>query len=169
MKRYVIIFLTFAVLSLMACQQAFQNHQNSVDIEQFRSLQKIKDYLNKNIASTGFGGKPYCAYEVLDAEHKDENFNVYSLVVCQEYYSDQQELKQGTGSALPVALVIQKEGINFHIVSHRIPRDGALYAEDMPLIFSQKFRAKIQSETIDEQNERVKSLQNEIEKEAGID
>jgi hypothetical protein len=168
MKRYLLNFLTFLNLALVGCQWTLNDQGNGIPLEQFSSIESIKDYLNTNVAITGFGGKPYCAYEVLDAQQDGKNINIYLWTVCQEYYSDKQKLRQGTGAVLPVALVMQRNGNNLSVLDHRVPRDGALYAEDMPIIFSKKFRAKDQAETTADKNNRVNRLQGKIEREAGV-
>jgi hypothetical protein len=168
MKRHLFYVLMFATLALVGCQETSDNLGESIPLEQFSSLQSIKDYLTTNVASTGFGGKPYCAYEVLDAQQESENLNIYLWTVCQEYYSDKQKLRQGTSAVLPVALVMQRNGNSLSVLSHRIPRDGALYAKDMPVIFSKRFMTKDQAETTADRNNRVNRLQGEIEREAGV-
>lgn len=44
------------------------------------------------------------------------------------------------------------------------PRDGALYAEDIQVIFSERVRTKIQSEPTNSHNNRVQKLRNEVNK-----
>jgi hypothetical protein len=168
MKKYLFSFLMFVTLALVGCQEASDNQGKSISLEQFSSVQSIKNYLNANVASTGFGGKPYCAYEVLDAQQEGENINIYLWTVCQEYYSDKQKLRQGTGSVLPVALAMQRNGSNLDVLDHRVPRDGGFYSEDMSDIFSQRFKTKNQAETTADKNNRVNRLRGEIEREAGV-
>lgn len=168
MKKHLFCALIFLTIALIGCQQASNDRGKTIPLEQFSSMQSIRDYLSTNIASTGHGGKPYCAYEVLDTQQEGENINVYLWAVCQEYYSDKQNLRQGTSASLPVALVMQKNDNNLSVLAHRIPRDGALYAEDMPIIFSKKFVAKVQAESTADRNNRVNRLQSEIERDAGV-
>lgn len=74
----------------------------------------------------------------------------------------------GNRSSFPLALTVQRKNNGFYAISHKKPRDGALYSEDMLSIFSEKVRAKIQSETTDNHNSRVQKLQNEVKREAEI-
>ncbi|MGB2927217.1 MAG: hypothetical protein WBB82_18100, partial [Limnothrix sp.] len=152
---------------LMGCQTTLDNRENSLSAEQFDSLQIIREYLSTEIASVGFGGQPYCAYETLEAEQIGEEVHVYLWVVCQEYYSQKQELLEGTGASLPVALILEEKMNTFTIVSHRVPRDGSLYTQDLSAIFPENFRKKLQSERTTEQNKRVRKLQNQIEQNVG--
>ncbi len=160
--------MILATLTLTGCQGVITNNQSGIALEQFASLKLIKDYLNANLGSTGFGGKSYCAYEVLDAQLDGSTEKIYLWVLCQEYYRANQMVQQGTGSSFPLALTLQRNKDQFHIISHRKPRDGALYAEDILVIFPEKVRAKIQSEPIGSRNNRVQKLQNELNNEADI-
>ncbi len=153
---------------LLGCKNTSQNNPTSKDLEQFSSLKSIQDYLSANVGETVFGGKAYCAYDVIDAAAADNPQAVYLWVVCQEYYPDNQTLKQGTGSSFPLALTVQSKNDALQVISHRIPRDGALYAEDMPVIFPERTRAKIHSESTRDHNNRVQALQNEIKQSAGL-
>jgi hypothetical protein len=171
-SRQVLIPATLAaVLTLLGCQSINKNELSSEDLEQVSSLKSIQDYLSANLGDTGFGGKAYCAYDVIDTEAAEETKEIYLWVVCQEYYSENQTLKQGTGSSFPLALTVRSENSEngaFQGISHRKPRDGALYAEDMPVIFPEKTIAKIQSESTRDHNNRVQTLQDEIRQLAGL-
>jgi hypothetical protein len=160
--------LMLTTLTLFGCQATVKNEQSDVALGQFVSLQPINDYLSANLASTGFGGKPYCAYEVIDAEVSAEIEKVYLWVLCQEFYRVNQTLKQGTGSSFPLALMIKRKNNEFYVVSHLRPRDGGLYAQDMQVMFSTRFRNKIRAESIESHNQRVQKLQNEVQRKTEI-
>jgi hypothetical protein len=160
--------MTLAVLTLVGCQGIVENNQSSISLEQFASLKSVKDYLSTNLASRGFNGKSYCAYEVLDAEADGKSEKIYLWVLCQEYYRANQKLQQGTGSSFPLALTVQRKNNELYVIGHQKPRDGALYSKDIPGIFPEKVRAKIQSETTDNHNSRVQKLQNEVRQEVKV-
>jgi hypothetical protein len=155
------------MLGLVACQNANQREKNVIAIEQFQSASSIKDYLQTKVASVGFGGKPYCAYEVLAAEPVSDNINLYLWALCQEYYLDKQTLQQGTGSSFPIALTIEQTNSAFNVLSHQVPSDGASYTEDINTIFPEKFRQEISPESANTQNQRVNRLLDETKREAG--
>jgi hypothetical protein len=168
MYKLLLKILAFATLALMGCQHIVKSNQSSIAFEQFSSLQSVKDYLSANLASKGFNGKSYCAYEVLDTESDGENEKIYLWVLCQEYYRANQKLQKVTGSSFPLALIVKRKNNGFQIISYRKPRDGALYAEDMPVIFPGKIISKIQSEAIDSHNKRIQKLQDVIRQEADM-
>jgi hypothetical protein len=168
MFRVFLKVMTLAILTLVGCQGIVENNQSSISIKEFTSLKSVKDYLSTKLASRGFNGKSYCAYEVLDAEAEGKSEKIYLWVLCQEYYRANQKLQQGTGSSFPLALTVRRKNNELYVISHQKPRDGALYSEDILGIFPEKVRAKIQSETTDSYNRRVQKLQNEVKQEAEV-
>jgi hypothetical protein len=160
--------LMLVILTLVGCQGVVKNERSGIALEQFFSLKSIKDYLSANLGNTGFGGKSHCAYEVFDAGADGKTNKIYLWVLCQEFYRVNQALEQGTGSSFPLELTVQRKDNEFHVISHRKPRDGAFYAEDMQVIFPEMVRDKIQSEPTGSYNNRVQKLQNEVKIEAGM-
>lgn len=132
----------------------------------FREI--IKDYLEKNIGVVGFGGEVFCAHEVFGGEKRGITITEYLWVMCQEYYLENDNLKEGTGSSLPVALILQKEEDIYKVINHKTPRDGNYYSQDIREIFPEKYHAKIFPQPPDylEYNQRAKRLYEETKKEA---
>lgn len=161
-----LVFLLTALVCI-SCQQEIRLNKAEMPLASFSALQPIKDYLHQKVASRGFNGQVYCEYDVLDAEIADVNGKLYLWAFCQEYYRKGEKLESGTGGSFPVVLTIRRENNQVDIVSHQKPRDGSLYATDMPVMFSQKALAIIYSET-KEQNQRVVRMQNQIKQLAGI-
>jgi hypothetical protein len=163
--------MLLAIVVVAGCQrpvpEAQTTDQATLDPIQFAASPAIKTYLNTQVASRGFNGTPHCAYEVLGAETTDRGYNLYAWVLCQEYYRKDNKLELGTGGAFPVALVVQRTGDQFEAISHRQPRDGALYAEDLPMIFPENVLSILKSDSTDRSNQRGARLQAEVRKEAG--
>jgi hypothetical protein len=155
--------LLVTVFVLTGCQP---KPQTNIDLTQFTGLKRIKDYLSAKVASTGFGGKAYCAYDVLSAEAKGNTHNLYLWVLCQEYYRNGQGLQQGTGSSFPMVLTLPKPPIDPSKIRHQRPRDGAFYLEDMQAIFPESVRSQLASESTTVHNQRVKRLQKETQNDA---
>jgi hypothetical protein len=153
-----------SVFVCIGCQGKIGMNQDGADLGRFTSLPTIEDYLNQKVASKGFGGKAYCAYEVLDAEKSGTSERLYLWIVCQEYHRTNQKLEQGTGGSFPVALTIRTENEKVEVLSHQIPRDGSYYAPDLEAIFSKKALASANSV----KNDRVAKLQNAIRQQAGV-
>jgi hypothetical protein len=159
--------LLLAMIVLAGCQRPVPETQTTLDLTQFAASPSIKTYLNTQVASRGFNGQPYCAYEVLGAEATDRGYNLYIWALCQEYYRQNNKLELGTGGAFPVALVVQRDGDQFEAISHRQPREGGLYAEDLPVIFPKNVLSILKSDSTDRSNQRGARLQAEVRKEAG--
>ena len=134
------------------------------DLGRFSSLPAIKDYLNQKVAGRGFGGRAYCAYEVLDAERSDASQKLYLWAVCQEYYRKDQKLEAGTGGSFPVALTIRKENEKAEVLSHQIPGNGSHYRPHLEAMFSKKALASASSVN----NGRVAKLVKAVKQEAGV-
>jgi hypothetical protein len=142
MKKYWLPGLVFTVLGLTACRITAQADQKAVSVEPFQSATSIQAYLQTHVASIGFGGKP-------GTPHPGK-------------------LQPGTGTSFPVLLVVEKSADGLKVVSHQMPRDGALYVEDMNTLFSERFRKRLRNETTATHNQRVKKLQDEINQAAGV-
>jgi hypothetical protein len=156
--------LLITVFVLTGCQP---KPQTNIDLTQFTGLKQIKDYLSAKVASTGFGGKAYCTYEILAAEAKGNNTHkLYLWVLCQEYYRNGQGLQQGTGSSFPTVLTLPEPAIDPSKIRHQRPRDGAFYLEDMQAIFPESVRRRLASESTTVHNQRVKRLQQETQNDA---
>jgi hypothetical protein len=131
--------------------------------------ESIENYLVTNVGVTGFDGKVFCAFEMLSVIEKEDEVEIeaYLWVLCQEYYEQNQVLEQGTGMSLPVALIVQERGERDE-VSHRIPRDGDFYQDDVQTIFPRAIWADILSTDASDYNQRVQALEHEVEEEAQI-
>jgi hypothetical protein len=102
------------------------------------------NYVDKTIGVASFGGKPFCAYRILDVEESGDNINEYVFAICQEYYlKDNTKLAKGTGVSLPVALNIGKRDGAFRILGHQEPADGDRYSVDVQRIFPKKTHYEI--------------------------
>lgn len=108
-----------------------------------------QNYLVENFGGSAFGGKPFCAYKVLDVEVNDENTLIkeYLFVTCQEYHLNNGGLEKGSGTSFPVALSIQRDS-QYKITSHQIPRDGSMNSSDIENIFPKRTHEEIYSDEI---------------------
>ena len=106
-----------------------------------------KDYLVKNVGNIGSRGKMFCVYTVLDIEPQSSGVNEYVFTLCQEYYLSNGELKDGTGTDLPVALFLQRSDDGYKVVDSKIPGPGDEYWADIKKFFPEKTFAEIRSLT----------------------
>ena len=86
-------------------------------------------HLDKN-PKTFISKKTYLINEI--------NYNtiiVYSWVLSETYYQDNNEIINDSGSSIPYKFTIQKEEDEYYVVNHQIPRDGSYYVKDMKTLF----------------------------------
>ena len=128
-------WLTAIVLLLLAACQGLAQPGTLEDALSEPALDdRITEYLAEQIAITGFGGKAYCAYQMLPAEQGKDGY-LYLWAFCQEYYLEEGSLTEGSGISVPVALQIEQENLQIKIVGHLLPRDGTYYGPDVRSIF----------------------------------
>jgi hypothetical protein len=162
-----IVLLLSAIVCMSCQQQEIGLNKTEVSLKKFSALQSMKDYLQQKVASKGFNGKVYCEYDVLDAAIAGVDGKLYLWAFCQEYYRKGRNLESGAGGSFPVVLKIREENNQIEVISHQKPRDGSLYATDMPVMFSKKALTIIAADP-KEQNKRVARMQNQIKQLAGI-
>ncbi len=143
MRRVCWIILLVVVAAVIGCRSS----QPELTDEQKQLADVLKDvtkkYLVANIGIVGFGGKVFCAHKVLDVEVSGEMVNEYVWALCQEYLPRNGKVQQGTGTGMPVALLIKRQGSTYQVVSHRNPGEGSLYASDVERIFPKKIHEAI--------------------------
>ena len=87
------------------------------DVENFISTQTIKDYLIMNYGIGVHGGKEFCAYQPLGMENDGKVVKLYLWIGCIEYYLNENgQIKQGTGSIIPVVLFVEWRHSQYRIV-----------------------------------------------------
>jgi len=130
-------------------------------------LLPVNDYLVQNFGQASFGGKVFCAYDVLGTESRDDRADVYVWALCGEYYLDNNVLTLGTASSLPVALYVQESDGKYNVIDHEFPGDGTAYMPDIQRIFpSDAIQKMCHEQHPDCYNERATRLENEIEQKA---
>ena len=130
-------------------------------------LAPVESMLVEMVGQASFGGKVFCAYDVLGSEVSDETADVYVWALCGEYYLDQGALTLGTASSLPVALHMQKSNGEYRLTGHEVPGDGTAYMPSIRRIFPADAIQKMCHEDANCYNERAWRLQGEIERKAG--
>ncbi|MDT4898908.1 MAG: hypothetical protein QOH25_3985 [Acidobacteriota bacterium] len=138
------LILTLITISILV---GCRNYYELTD-QQKQLANALKDvtqkYVDDNFGKSVFGGKAFCAYQVLDIEAVDggKYINEYLWATCQEYYLKHDKLETGRGIGLPIALFIQLDG-TYKINSQRIPRDGSMYSYDIENIFPKRTHKEI--------------------------
>ncbi len=128
----------------------------------------IKQYLSRHLGSTSQGGRVFVAYEQLSREQKEGMDDVYLWAVIEEYYKQNNELKKGSGSSIPTALILQDQGDGVPVVTgHKVPGDGSAYTQDLQKIFPEEVRKnRIFESDVTYHNQVVEKLQRTNEADA---
>lgn len=132
-----LLFFTFIYFHIGAEDKVYLESFSKPEVKR-----QIENYLDAKVITANFGGKVFCSYKFLGALGIEDRDEVYIWALCEEYYSKQGVLTQGTGASLPVALVFKK----CEIVEHKEPRDGSLYSQDIKAIFPSDVQKEISRE-----------------------
>jgi hypothetical protein len=164
MILYKHFFLMLMAASLIGCQSIMsENNSQKKLTEPDLQVEEIESYFVTHLGEAAYGGQVFCAYDRLATEQNDQHTTDYLWLLCQEFYQEEQQLKEGTGISLPVALTYENQEGNWRILGHQNPRDGSHHGEDIKVIFPRNIWGLISpssNEEISAHNNRVDRLQN---------
>jgi hypothetical protein len=126
----------------------------------------ILGYLARKVGLSSFGGKVFCAYEILDSDQSASNPAIYLWALCEEYYMVGETINKGTGISVPVALYLNKAGDVVEISSHRLPGNGNRYGRDIQAIFPANTWDSIFGKDGKTYNHRAQTLESEVKENA---
>lgn len=92
-----------------------------------------RDWLSRGLFGPNFGGRVYCAVDLLGQSPDGRDLYVWTL--CQEFYGTKSNVEQGTGVSTPVLLRVNGNGQHVVVTSWRMPGDGSAYAHDIATMF----------------------------------
>ncbi len=125
-------------------------------------LAPVESYLIENIGEASFGGKVFCAYDVLGADLRSGSADVFVWALCAEYFLDNGALTMGTACSLPVALHMEEVDGLFQVTSYEIPGNGTDYSPSIQRIFPTEAIENMCEGEIDCYNERATRLENTV-------
>lgn len=129
-------------------------------------LAHVQDYLVKHIVQANFGGRVFCAYDVLGADMLSDRADVYVWALCAEYYREGEILTMGTASSLPVAMHMQISSGGYQMVSSEVPEDGIGYGASLQRIFPEAAIERMCHDNADCYNERANRLEGATKQQA---
>jgi hypothetical protein len=129
-------------------------------------LKPVEKYLVQKIGLAAFGGKVFCAHDILGSSLRIGVADVYVWALCGEYYLENGKLTFGTASSLPVALHMQKVDGQYLVVRHEIPNDGSGFMPSVQRIFPVDSILKMCLQEANCYNARAVRLQKTIMKKA---
>lgn len=77
---------------------------------------------------------------LIEEEKKDELYTIYAWVLQEQYYVENDEIKQEGGSSIPYKFVLYKPEDEFLVTDKIRPGDGSYYRDDMNSIFPRSVR-----------------------------
>ena len=101
---------------------------------------------------------------LIEEKNKHKLYNVYSWVLEEKYYLENNEIKQDSSSSIPYMFVVEQTNDKYKVTDSRIPRDK-VYTEDMKNIFPRSVRKDMDEIHNDGTIERLKM---DIEKQLNL-
>ena len=101
---------------------------------------------------------------LIEEKNKHKLYNVYSWVLEEKYYLENNEIKQDSSSSIPYMFVVEQTNYKYKVTDSRIPRDK-VYTEDMKNIFPRSVRNDMDEIYNDGTIERLKM---DIEKQLNL-
>lgn len=101
---------------------------------------------------------------LIEEKNKHKLYNVYSWVLEEKYYLENNKIKQDSSSSIPYMFVVEQTNDKYKVTDSRIPRDK-VYTEDMKNIFPRSVRNDMDEIYNDGTIERLKM---DIEKQLNL-
>jgi hypothetical protein len=142
MRRYLLIPAIVAVIAIISIADPVE--QPALDLTKLKPV--LKEYLKTKtggiVSITHPDADIFIAIDTLGVDIKGGVINAYLYLLCQEYYPENDSLRNGAGVACPLALRITDNNGKYCIISHQVPRDGEIFASDFKTIFPENCRRK---------------------------
>jgi len=129
-------------------------------------MSPVNDYLVKSIGQASFGGRVFCAYDLLGTDNRAEQADVYVWALCAEYYLDGDTLTMGTASSLPVSIHLQASDGEYQVSGSEVPMDGMGYGASIERIFPSGAIRQMCRQSADCYNERAERLEDATRQQA---
>ena len=73
------------------------------------------------------GGKIFSAYQILGTEQTGQVIHIYLWALVQEYFVEQDSLRDGTATSEPVVLFIKMQDERYQIIDYKDAGEGYQY------------------------------------------
>jgi hypothetical protein len=109
-----------------------QAHQSMITatylaVDRLVPSEVVKEYLVQKEGASAYGGKVFCAYQVMGTGQAGPVIQLYLWAFVQEYYVEQTVLKEGSASSLPVVLVLKMQAGKYQIIDFKDAGEGYQY------------------------------------------
>lgn len=99
--------------------------------------------------------KSFISMRIYQIDESDEQIEVYAWVLKQNYYPDEDEIKQSSGYSIPHRFVVEKKDGQYQVIRSQIPRDGIYYPIDMETLFPYSVRKDMEKVYYDGTSDRL--------------
>lgn len=133
----------------------------AIDLHETEIEIAINEYLVDKIDSEAYhyeNEKGFASFRTYLIEELERNnkYNVYAWVLTGNYYLENSEIKQDSGSSIPYKFEVTFVNDKYIVTDSKIPRDGSLYTEDMKNIFPSSVRKDMEEVYYDGTIERLR-------------
>jgi len=101
-----------------------QQALNYININEIISSEMIKEFLIEKIGASAYGGKVFCAYQIIGTEQENQTIKIYLWVLVQEYYVAKQSMLEGAATSEPVAVFVIMRNGTYQISGYRDAGEG---------------------------------------------
>ncbi len=119
----------------------------------------IKEYLIKESESNTHHNneKSFVALKTYLIKETEHNYYVYSWVLEEKYYIENNEIKNDSASSIPHKFELVKDNNEYILIDDTIPRDGGYYEQDMKNLFPLSIRKEMEKSHYDGTIEKLSS------------
>jgi len=142
--RFVKVVLALLLFASVSSAEILSS-LNRQDSEGAGVKELSEEYLAARLGISVFGGKSFCAYELLGTALKNGMYIKYIWVTSQEYYLDKGIIKKGMEVSFPVALTARRYCNDLFITGLRYPSEK----EGADAVFPEELIAGIKDSSID--------------------
>jgi hypothetical protein len=156
-----IIVFSISIIFLLATGCSFAGSQNltvpKMNVNKITTIEhtkeqnnlsdEISNYLVEKLSFTSIGGKVFEAHELYGTEEVDGQTLAYIWSRQQEFDYKDGSLIEGSGSSMPMVIILEKKGQTYDVVNFMTPKDGAAYFSSIKELFPEKYVDKILSRT----------------------
>ena len=133
------LFLLIIVLFLIPYSRA-QVVEMKVDEDNFNSA--LEDYITRIEHYTVHDGKLFCSYYLMGTVLSGDTLKLCVWAHVQEYYTDNGQLKEGTGSSVPELILLSAKD-RFKAIGYIRLGEGERFAPSIRRNFPQEFHEQI--------------------------
>ena len=146
-KGLKISFFILICISLASCTiiKSKVENKNSELIPNEKLDLIIKNNVEPISIETFNGGKAFCDYKIIESNKDGNEIKLYMLILAQEYFKEDSELKKGAGGNFTAVLTLEESNGEYKFINCDI--SNAIEQEESINIFPEDIREKAKNIT----------------------